>query len=137
LEDDGKVRKKNRARRCKRCHNLTVVKRRKEDPVKLLKHRLYNMMHRSHPGANPALHSRDLVERVLARWDSRSVISGVTDPSELCIISYRKLNPGELPEENDFVIVTSKEAQELAKLDRDVRPARFGIDVLFKINQRQ
>lgn len=137
LEDDGKVRKKKRARRCKRCNNASIVKRRKEDPVNLIQHRLYNMMSRNFPGAPAELHSRKITKRVLERWDSRSVISGTADFSKLCIACYRKLDEGVFPEENDLVVVTSDEAHELSRLDKDLRLAKFPIDVRFKINQVQ
>lgn len=139
LVDDGKVRKKKRARRCKKCSNASVVKRRKENPNTLIQHRLYNMMSRNFPGAPPELHSRETAIRVMNRWNSRSVISGNTDFSKLCITCYRELDKetNEMPEENDFVITTSDEAHELSRLDKELRLAKFPPDVLFKINQMQ
>jgi len=137
VADDGKKRVKHRKRRCKNCRNEAVVTQRKNDPVKLVLHRLYNMLRRCYPdGAARALYSREVVARVLARWNSRSVIGGSTDINQLCIISYRKMENGAIPEENDLVVVTSDESHQIAKLDAALRLAKFPPEVQLRLNER-
>lgn len=136
LPPDGKTRKKRRLRKCKTCKNQSRAKQRQEDAVTLLKHRLRNMLLRQCPTAPRTLYGVDSVTRIIDRWERKSVIDGTSSIGDLCIICYKKLGEGEVPTENDMILVTSRQAQTLAKLDADARLAKIPPEVLARVTNR-
>lgn len=121
LPDDGRTRKRNRERRCKACNAAAAIKRRKEDPVRLLCHRLNGACRRLGI-TDPHMWAPQTVKRAMERWGNRSVLSGESKPELLCLVSYWDTNAVPLKPEH-LVLVTSREAQSLAR-DKE-RTARF------------
>lgn len=117
LEDDGKVRRRQCARRCRRCKNASLLARRRADPVLLLQHRFYNSVQRHWPDADPALWSVETVREVCG---GKSVLSQEDDTNLLCVSWVRKRAAKE-----ELVLVTTKEAQSLAHMDEAKRVAQF------------
>jgi hypothetical protein len=62
---------------------------------------------------------------VWERWEQKSVISGETDWSLLCIVPYAKHDKDHPPGINDLVVVTTKEAQKMGKLKGEERASKF------------
>lgn len=120
LPDDGKTRKRNRERKCKECNTAAAMKRRKEDPVRLLAHRFNNSCRRV--GAmDHDLWSMKTVKWVMDRWNGKSVLSDESNPELLCIVSYFDTESVPIQKEH-LVLVTSREAQSLARAkDRRLR----------------
>ena len=113
LPDDGKTRKRNRPRKCKACNTAAAMARRKEDPVRLLCHRLNNACRRLGI-TDPQMWSPQTVRRVWERWGGKSVLSDEGNPELLCIVSYWDTDRVPLCVEH-LVLVTSREAQSLAR----------------------
>jgi len=125
LPDDGKTRKRNRTRRCRKCNGEAAVKRRKEDPVKLLSHRLNNSLRRLYTDPPPSLWAPATVASIILRCNYQSVVSGETNMDLLCVFSFFK-DTTRVPRPEHFVIVTSREAQSIAKCKtQEERSARF------------
>lgn len=127
LEDDNVQRvRKNRQRRCFKCNNAAAIKRRKDNVISGLQHKFYNSASKRWGKDVSHLWSAETVAYVWVRWNKRSVLSLENRPLYLCITCYKILAPGELPTRNDLVIVTSNEAQSLAKMrDPAMRLAKF------------
>jgi hypothetical protein len=136
LPSDGKVRKKRRPRKCNSCKNQNRVKQRREDVVSMFRHRLRNMLSRQCPNAPHTLYSNESITRIMDRWERKSVLDGTSTAGDLCIICYKKLGEGEVPTENDMIIVTSRQAQALAKLDADVRLSKIPDEVRARLTNR-
>lgn len=110
-----KTKHKARGRRCKKCKNAAVVKRRHNNPCASLQHRLYNTFHRMWPNASSELWSMNTVRMVWERCEKKSVISGETNPQHLCIsYKHKPSEKDEPPTIDDLVVMTTKEAQILA-----------------------
>lgn len=113
LPDDGKTRKRNRARKCKGCNLSAALKRRKEDPVRLLSHRFNNSCRRMGV-TDPQVWSPKTVKWVMDRWNGKSVLSDESDPQLLCLVSY--FDTAVVPlKKNHLLLVSSREAQSLAR----------------------
>jgi hypothetical protein len=117
LEDteEWRVRKRKRARQCNACSNAEALKRRKDDPIQMLRHRWYNVCAHRWPNADPSLWSIEMVKHVYERWEQKSVLSGESNVAHLCISYYRKHAGAQPPTENELVLLSGREAQSLAK----------------------
>lgn len=127
LPKDGRMRKRNRPRKCKACNMQAAMKRRKEDPMRLLAHRLNNSMRRVYPDANDIdIWSLENVKHVFERFGGKSVISNEANPEYLCLFPYFKPTPDCPPTRETLVLVTSREAQSIAhSKTQEERNARF------------
>lgn len=135
LEDDGIPRKRKKMRKCDRCTRAIRARRRKETPCSLLRSKWYCATSKKYPLISPDLRLMDTVEFVWNRWEGKSVISGIANASLLCITPYKLFDSGRDITRNDLVLVTSAEAQMLAKIsDQNVRIAKFPPEVRAKIN---
>ncbi len=126
LVGDGRARKRQVPRKCAACRKRAILVRRNKDPLVRMQHRWYNAAHRLWPAAPKALWSAATVKHVYERWARKSVLGGETDPKLLCISYYRhpSLVDG-APELHQLVLVTSKEAQSLARSKADQRHLSF------------
>ncbi len=125
LPHDGKQRKRNRPRNCRKCNIDAAVKRRKDDPVRLLAHRWNNSCRRLYTDPHPSLWSPATVESVMVRCEHKSVISGEANAELLCVFPFFKETTTP-PQPKQLVIVTSREAQSIAKAKtQKERGARF------------
>lgn len=122
-----------RPRRCKACSAATVVKRRRDDPVKLLQHRWYNSCRKSSWIRNATLWSPATVQYVYQRWEKRSIISGTCEPEDLRIVPYHGKDHG-VPKTQELVLVTAREAQVLSKKTGTTRASYFPPEVAQRIN---
>jgi len=126
LPKDGKARIRVRARCCKHCKGKIVLWRRQTDPVKALHHRFYNNVRRIWPASTPereALLSIDITRATYERWAGKSVISGESDP--LCVSWLHKHTPKCcVPSESELVLLTTHEAQSLARAPTDAKRLR-------------
>ena len=113
LLPDNRKRKELRPRKCKHCVAARAVEKRASDPVRLLKHRLYNTLVHAWPEIDSSMYSAETVQHVLQRWSAKSVLSGETTVQLLCITPYRR---DCVPRLQDLVLVTSREAQRMARL---------------------
>lgn len=125
---DGKIRKRNRTRKCANCNVQAAMKRRKEDPARLLSHRLNNSMRRLYPNASPTLWSLETIRYVINRFDNKSAIGGETNMELLCIFPYIKSD--QAPGIDDLVLITSREAQSITRCKtQEDRAARFPANI--------
>jgi hypothetical protein len=112
-----------RKRVCRTCYTSAVMSRyRSQEAADRLLLRLRQRVRRTHGGEAASGLSLPLVERVLAKWDNRSAVSGGGDP--LCIVRADPLRPA--VDETNLVVVTWSEAHRLTKLTakRDAADAR-------------
>jgi len=125
-EEEGNKKRTRKGKRCKKCANAAVVKRRHANPCALLQHRLYNTFRKTWPNADPSLWSIETVKEVWERCEQKSVISGETNHKNLCI-SYKRrpANKEEAPLLEDLVVITTKEAQALAHYSHEKRLEKF------------
>lgn len=114
-----------RRRQCRKCIQTTSRKRRRKDPVKLLYDKLYASQ-RKRPSLPKEMLNKDLVQRVYDRFEHKCALTGVSDPSLLCITSKSWARP---KLEEDLVLLASKEALRLSRLSREER------DKLFEANK--
>ena len=124
LSDDGKKRKRVRPRMCKQCAGTAALNRRKSDPIRLLAHRWQNNAKKHWPEADPTIWCRATVQHVWEKCHGKSVLSGMSDPLFLCIAPMVK-NKDVPPSIEDLIVLTSHEAQSLARIDNDRRLAMF------------
>lgn len=123
--DDVKPKRKSRGRRCKKCKNAAVVKRRHKDPCALLQHRLYNTWRKLWPEATE-LWTIETIRMVWERCDKKSLISGETNPDLLCIsYQHKPRDKKDPPTIDDLVVITTKEAQVLAHCNLWDRVTKF------------
>lgn len=113
LPIDGKTRKRNRSRKCTRCNTQAAMKRRREDPIRLLSHRFNNACRRGYKNPSPHLWSTKTVSQVFRRFEGKSCISGESDAKLLCIFPLLKSTGP--PSIDDLVLVTSREAQSISR----------------------
>lgn len=117
LLDDGKIRQRHCARKCKECRVRHALVQRKEDPIRLLAHRFNNACRR-HGVTDAKLWSSTTIRYVIARWGGKCVISGETDFNLLCIVSYWNMRDGDVKVDH-LVLVTSHFALSISRaLDR-------------------
>ncbi len=125
LPDDGKERKRNRPRRCRKCNGEAAIKRRRMDPTRLLAHRFNNSCRRLYTDPHPSLWSPATVEGIMERCEHKSVVSGETNTDLLCIFPFFK-DTSAPPQPQHLLLCTSREAQSIAKCKtQEERSARF------------
>jgi hypothetical protein len=90
----------------------TALERRHDDPILTLHHRFYNTVKRRWPDAPRSLYAKEVVQRVYQKFQGKSQISGESDYRLLCIFAYPSAEP---PAEHQLILVTSREAQALAR----------------------
>jgi hypothetical protein len=122
LPSDNKTRKRLRSRKCASCL-ATSAKTRRNDPIEVLRHR-WNGSCKRYPDADNELWSRKTVQTVYERCIKKSVISGEDRVELLCLTSFFMSNTAPKPEQ--IVVVTSREAQSLAReKTQEKRAQRF------------
>lgn len=125
LGDDGKTRKRNRTRKCGECVKQAAIKRRRDDPVRLLSHRWNNSCRRLYADPPSSMWATATVKAVLERCEYKSVISGETNTELLCVFTFFMARDF-LPTIEQLVIVTSREAQSISKEQtQEKRSSRF------------
>ena len=113
LVPGNRKRKELRPRKCPACIAARVAEKRATDPVLLLKHRLYNSLVNKWPDIDANMYSAETVKYVMQRWGGKSVLSGESSAQLLCITAFRR---DRVPRLQDLVLVTSREAQRMARL---------------------
>ena len=111
-----KKRTLSRPRRCPSCTNAAALRRRHNDPVTLLAHRWRTNATKHWPQADVSLWSTATVRRVWKRWQGKSVLSDESDYRLLCIAPYDRHDPDQPPTPDRLVLVTTREAQRLARM---------------------
>jgi hypothetical protein len=124
LPPDQKTRKHLRPRKCPTCV-AERAKERRSEPVKLLKHRWNGACRRLYPDCDKEMWSDKTVEHVFERFEGKSVISGEDNPELLCVFAFFK-STNEPPTRDQLVLVTSREAQSIAReKTQEKRAQRF------------
>lgn len=136
LPEDGRTRKRHRSRRCQACNNKAALERRQNDPIARLQHKLQNNLRKHYAKRAPAnLWSRDTVEFLYKKWDKKCVISGETDPANLCIVpAFRTVDP---PTRDQLVLLSIRHAMRLARHDKERRLGSFSDEVKAKLELAQ
>lgn len=135
LPADGKTRKRQRPRRCKACSNQAALQRRHNDPIARIQHKLQNNLKKHYANVPSNLCSRETVEYVYNKWDKKCVISGETDPANLCVVpAFRAAN---LPTRDQLVLLSIRQAMSLARHNREKRLAKFPDEVKEKLELGQ
>jgi hypothetical protein len=122
LPDAERTRK--RGRQCGDCKRAAILKRRHEDPVAKLTHRWYNAARRLWPHAPRTLWSRATVQHVYTRCRGMSVLSEEDNVGALCV-SYTRRDGHSPPALEELVLLTTREAQSLARMPKEQRPLKF------------
>jgi hypothetical protein len=128
LESDGKMRVRQRKRRCKSCSRSALSEKRRSDPVRRLQQRFNNNIRNWWPNEKdlPKLGSMEVVRQILDNCSSKSVLSGETNLDLLNIIPKAAVDPNAVPGTiSSFVIVTKEEARELNRMKPGERAACF------------
>jgi hypothetical protein len=120
LPNDGFVRQRQRQRKCTTCRRVHALKKMRDDPAKLLHHRIYNFGRKIWP---KHLLSIETVRQVMEACESRSVISEETDSEYLRIVT--KVAEQVPTSVDDFVIITKKEVKALRHLTPEQRAKCF------------
>jgi hypothetical protein len=122
LPNDGRIRVRNRKRKCKTCKLAQALKKRRSNTVKLLHHRFYNAAIQRWPEIDPSVLSMATVRAVADACQHQSVISGEKDPEQLVIVSKLDQVPTHA---NDLAIVTRAEARMLKRQTPQQREMNF------------
>jgi hypothetical protein len=122
LADDCKKRVRVCPRKCAGCKADAVYKRLKTDPVAKIQRRLYNALRKVDGDVESTIWSRETVDYVLRRWERKSAISGDDDLADLTITPYKK---GIVDSRDDLVLVTSKEAHRMGRMNPHRRRMQF------------
>lgn len=124
------ARKKKRRMLCQECRGEKRKERNGENPMRVLTQRLRSSLSAKRIKVPNTVDLDDLTRRVYNRWEKKSVLSGETDVSKLCITGFKRLQEGQMPDENELVLVTSAEAIALARhKTQDGRMGRFSLEV--------
>lgn len=127
-------RKKHRRRMCKQCLESNRQEREQEDPLRRIEGRLRSSFSSKKIKVPRDVVLSKLVKRVCDRWERKSVLSGETDMSKLCITGYKRLEEGVMPDENNLILVTSAESIALARYKTEEgRLSKFSLEVKGKI----
>ncbi len=107
-------RQRKRSRRCKKCVSNVHAETRKKDYLKVIQNRWRSKLAK-HRIYKTHVVDYTVVKDVVEKYNRRSMISGEKDPSLLTITSRSGLEDGIEPTIDDLILVTSKEAEKLAK----------------------
>jgi hypothetical protein len=124
LPSDGISRKRQRARRCRKCNNDKALERRQNDPILRLQHKFQNNCMKHDKNTDPSLWSRETIEYVWNRWEKKCAISHERNVLHLCIVPAVREKDTQ-PTRNQLVVLSSHIAQSLSRQDNEKRLARF------------
>jgi hypothetical protein len=123
LPDDGKLRKKERPRKCTPCKRAHAREKWRDSALFIdgIRERLLRALRRN--GHPRAFATREFVERVLARWGRTCVITGQTAlTTKLDLVPYRGFDWTNPPPEHEWLVVSS--TQTLRLRPRHSTPAK-------------